>query len=123
MGSITAQPLLLRLEGFVDSFGRDMPIDQLELIEHDMKQVLREACAHPLPGDMARKLAMLQRSVGFLRKYKSYGVKAALPTGYSVFLLNARQGFSLQRHVSVKTEVFHILDVCDGGICLSLRIR
>ena len=42
-------------------------------------------------------------------------MKAAHPLGYSIFLQNPGQGFSFQRHVTHKVEVFHVLEVHPGG--------
>ena len=56
-----------------------------------------------------------RKRVGFVLKYKSYGVKATSPLGYVVFLQNDREGFSFQRHVTHKTELFHVLEVKPGG--------
>lgn len=48
-------------------------------------------------------------TLGFLFKYKSYGVKIASPFGYSIFNLKDGQGFSFQLHVKPKLEGFHVL--------------
>ena len=69
----------------------------------------------PLTGDRIREVAAFQQQVGFLLKYKSYAIKAASPLGYSVFIQNPGEGFSFQRHITHKTEIFHILDVLPGG--------
>lgn len=50
-------------------------------------------------------------NLGFLYKYKVYGLKMALPFGYSVFDLQGGSGFSFQIHVEPKLEGFHILKV------------
>jgi hypothetical protein len=47
--------------------------------------------------------------LGFLHKYKVYGVKVALPFGYSLFDLADGQGFSFQIHETPKLEGFHVL--------------
>jgi len=47
--------------------------------------------------------------LGFLHKYKVYGVKVALPFGYSLFDLRDGQGFSFQIHETPKLEGFHVL--------------
>jgi len=71
--------------------------------------------AAPPDGPRIRALASFQRDLGFLLKYKSYAVKAASPLGYSVFLQRPGEGFSFQRHITHKTEIFVILDVLPGG--------
>jgi hypothetical protein len=94
---------------------QDAPIDVLESYEANLKEILLEAFARPMPGEAARQIARFQQSIGFLLKYKSYAVKAASPLGYSVFLQRPGEGFSFQRHITRKTEIFHILEVLPGG--------
>jgi mannose-6-phosphate isomerase-like protein (cupin superfamily) len=93
----------------------DRPIEAIERFEDLLKLLLTADLSAPCTGRKARKLAMAQRELGFLLKYKSYAIKAASPLGYSVFFQNPLEGFSFQRHVTHKTEVFHILDVTPGG--------
>jgi hypothetical protein len=93
----------------------DRPLDELESVEAVLKLVLRALFAAGPCGEVAREIAAFQQRVSFLLKYKSYAVKAASPLGYSVFIQNPGEGFSFQRHTEVKLEVFHILDVHDGG--------
>lgn len=54
--------------------------------------------------------------VGFLHKYKVYGVKVALPFGYSLFDLAPGQGFSFQVHEEPKLEGFHVLRPKAGAL-------
>jgi mannose-6-phosphate isomerase-like protein (cupin superfamily) len=93
----------------------DLPIAALECYEDVLKAVLRRELAGEVGGDTARAIAAFQRRVGPLLKYKSYAIKASSPLGYSIFLQNPGEGFSFQRHLAHKTEVFHILDVHPGG--------
>jgi len=104
--------LLPALEEYL---ARDLPIAVLEGYEEVLKAVLRPALAGEVSGDAARAIASFQQRVGPLLKYKSYAVKASSPLGYSVFLQNPGEGFSFQRHLTHKTEVFHVLDVHPGG--------
>jgi hypothetical protein len=99
----------------VDALRADSPIAVLEQSERQLKEVLSRELAGPLDGPRIRALASFQRDVGFLLKYKSYAVKAASPLGYSVFLQRPGEGFSYQRHITHKTEIFYILDVLQGG--------
>ena len=94
---------------------RDLPIDQTERLEELLKAVLRTAMSRPMAGADARRIAQFQKELGFILKYKSYAIKAATPVGYSIFLQKEREGFSFQRHVVHKLEVFHILSVKPGG--------
>lgn len=93
----------------------DLPIDKIEQLESILKSVLRPVLTSNCSGHDARKIAYFQKSIGFILKFKSYTVKASNPLGYSIFLHNEREGFSFQRHLTHKTEVFHILDVMPGG--------
>lgn len=94
---------------------RDLPIDVLERFEEVLKGVLAGALRPGLPAEDARRVAAFQQRLGLLPKYKSYAVKASHPLGYSIFLQNPGEGFSFQRHLTHKVEVFHILDVHPGG--------
>lgn len=94
---------------------KDLPIEVLEGFEGILKAVLRTHLNGVISGEMAREVALFQKNIGFLCKYKSYAIKAASPLGYSIFIQNEGEGFSFQQHVSHKTEVFHILKVKPGG--------
>src|SRR5215510_1718963 len=93
----------------------DAPIEVAERYEAVLKSILLEQLAGGVPGSTARRVARFQQEIGFLFKYKSYAVKCATPLGYSVFFQRPGEGFSFQRHVTRKTEVFHILEVLPGG--------
>jgi len=93
----------------------DLPIARTESLESLVKLVLREALAGPISGEEARSIARFQKELGFVLKYKSYAIKASVPLGYSIFLQKDGEGFSFQRHVEHKLEVFHILSVKPGG--------
>ena len=99
----------------VEFLHEDLPIARTERLEALVKLVLREALNGPIPGEEARSLARFQKELGFILKYKSYAIKASAPLGYSIFLQKDGEGFSFQRHVEHKLEVFHILSVKPGG--------
>jgi hypothetical protein len=103
------------LSALVERLRADSPIDVLERFEKILKELLGAELGSSLGGNAIRELATFQRDLGFLLKYKSYAIKAASPLGYSVFLQNPAEGFSFQRHVTHKTEIFCILDVLPGG--------
>lgn len=94
---------------------QDLPIEQTERLEMLLKAILLEAMSRPMSGPDARRIAEFQKELGFILKYKSYAIKAATPVGYSIFLQNEGEGFSFQRHVVHKLEVFHILSIKPGG--------
>lgn len=104
-----------RLTDLAARLRADLPIDALERLERELKDQLAVRLARPVGGADARELALFQRDLGFLLKYKSYAIKAASPLGYSVFLQQPGEGFSFQRHVRHKTEIFYVLDVLPGG--------
>lgn len=106
---------LLGLPVFKEHLRRDLPIDQAERLEMLLKLLLRSIMRDQLSGAEARQITRFQMELGFILKYKSYGIKAATPVGYSIFIQNERQGFSFQRHIVHKLEVFHILQVRPGG--------
>ena len=112
---LTSQGIAL-LPAISDYFRADANIDKTEAVERVLKSILRVLFQSPLPGPTCRKIALFQNSYRFAYKYKSYAVKAATPLGYSIFLQEASQGFSFQRHITHKTEVFHILDTRPGAL-------
>lgn len=101
-------PALAQL--FSDVLAVPLPIDQVEAVELLSKQlwddVLRGSGSDP---DLVQLAITFFHRIGFLHKYKSYGVKVASPFGYSLFVLADGKGFSFQVHVSRKLEAFHIL--------------
>ena len=88
---------------------RDLQIEQTEAIEDVLKAYLTPALRQTAGADN-RLLADWSREMGFVLKHKPYGVKCAVPLGYSIFFLKPGQGFSFQRHLTRKVEVFHILE-------------
>lgn len=94
---------------------RELPIREIENYESVLKALLRDLFSKGVSGEDARRIAQFQKNIGFTRKYKSYAVKAASPLGYSIFFQRPGEGFSFQRHVTHKTEVFHILNPLPGG--------
>ena len=112
---LEALPVLAR------HFSSDAPIEVVERFESILKAVLLERLGSDISGKTARKVARFQQELGFMFKYKSYAVKCATPLGYSIFFQRQGEGFSFQRHVTRKTEVFHILDVLPGGYAFVCR--
>ncbi len=106
---------LQALPVFIEHLRRDLPIDQAERLEMLLKLLLRSIMLNQVSGAAARQIARFQMELGFILKYKSYAIKAATPVGYSIFIQEERQGFSFQRHIVHKLEVFHILHVRPGG--------
>ena len=99
-----------------------MPIDATEELELVAKRRW-QSLLHARHVDPEESLAFAQfyAAVGFIRKYKSYGVKFATPFGYSIFDLYQGCGFSVQLHRTAKVEAFHILAVRPGGFVVLCR--
>ncbi len=94
---------------------RPLRIERAERIEALFKRYLQHAFAEALSGEDARFIADVSKTVGFVLKFKPYGVKCATPLGYSVFFLRPGMGFSFQRHRTRKTELFHMLKTLERG--------
>jgi hypothetical protein len=98
---------------FARALERPRPIDEVERIERAATDVFRAALAGD--GSAGRDLTWafvdFFLTLGFLFKYKPYGVKIASPFGYSVFDLYSGEGFSFQLHKEPKLEAFSILRV------------
>ncbi len=88
----------------------DDSISATERLEDIVKTILLALLKDGAPAEVAPAIARAQKEIGFFLKYKSYAVKAASPLGYSVFLQRPGEGFSFQRHVAHKVEIFHILE-------------
>lgn len=96
-------------------FKQEWTIEQLERLEAATKLILHRNFVRGVDTVGAVQIARFQKEIGFLRKYKPYAVKCASPLGYSLFLQNPGEGFSFQRHLTHKVEVFHVLRVMPGG--------
>jgi len=108
----TKQEQLDELYGLVSVLRQDLPIVELEKHEFVFKQIIRDLVEmYSGDEDISFAIANIQKEIGLLCKYKSYGVKACTPLGYAIFLLNEGEGFSFQNHLDFKVELFHILKV------------
>ncbi len=94
---------------------RPMKMDRIERIEAVFKRYLHLAFQTNLSAGDARSIAEVTKKVGFILKFKPYGVKCATPLGYSLFFLRPGMGFSFQRHLTRKTELFHMLKILERG--------
>jgi mannose-6-phosphate isomerase-like protein (cupin superfamily) len=98
-----------------DYLVQDLPINTVERFEQLFKDMLKAIFSRKIATSELREIITIQQRLGFILKYKSYAIKASNPLGYSVFIQNKGEGFSFQQHILHKTEVFHILEVLDGG--------
>ncbi len=85
------------------------PIGEVEAVEAWIKRSWVQAGIHTADAALRRRFAEFFARLGFLVKYKSYGVKYAAPFGYTLFDLEDNGGFSIQLHESAKVEAFHVL--------------
>lgn len=92
----------------------DQAIAEVEQRELDLRHWLRQRLSETLSASDTRRIVRGLAAIGFIRKYKPYAIKAASPAGYSLFIQRPGQGFSLQRHLESKDEIFHILEVLRG---------
>jgi hypothetical protein len=95
------------IEHALETLAVPQPQETVEAIEVALK---RHWCAVLGSGrDRATAQAFSRdfHRIGFLRKYKSYGVKFSNPFGYSIFSLHDGKGFSVQVHLVAKVEAFH----------------
>jgi hypothetical protein len=97
------------VRSLVASLGRDQSIASAESTEDQLKRHVRRLISSG-PGSAGYSIAATALAdVGLIPKFKSYAIKAANPTGYSIFLQNPGKGFSFQLHPVPKFELFHIL--------------
>ena len=116
MSMTTPARALLGLTEIAEELKTDRPIAELEQLEADAKALIGTTLlSERLSARDAIHLAAIVRDLGFLRKYKSYAVKAAHILGYSIFLQRPAEGFSFQIHRDHKVEVFHILATHAGA--------
>jgi hypothetical protein len=99
------------VKAFQQALSSPADIAVVEHIEGLMKQLWPDVLCPGGKFDERNAFACSKffSEVGFLFKYKPYGVKIASPFGYSLFDLKNGQGFSFQMHVEPKLEAFHFL--------------
>jgi len=114
--SISVKKKLNQLQKLAKTMRVDLSILKLEKLETKFKSIIKVLINYDIGNvEIALSIAKIQKDLGLLFKYKSYGVKACTPLGYSIFLLNRGEGFSFQNHLSFKTELFNVLSVLPGG--------
>jgi hypothetical protein len=104
---------------FAEALAAPQAIELAEEVELRAKRVwaplLDDAS---VTAERAARFSSFFAAIGFVRKYKPYGVKLAAPFGYSLFALEPGMGFSVQLHKVAKVEAFHILAARPGGFVL-----
>src|SRR5690349_13698794 len=95
---------------------RPRPYAEVEDLEGALLSLWRDVLSGSVEdlGELEACSAFFSR-IGFLHKYKTYGVKVALPFGYSLFDLHPGRGFSFQVHEEPKLEGFHVLRAKTGA--------
>ncbi|WP_392544395.1 hypothetical protein [Oryzobacter telluris] len=98
------------VEDVVEHLSRPRPYREVEDAEAELLASWRDVLSGQC-GDLDELEAFSHffSRLGFLFKYKVYGVKVALPFGYSLFDLVDGEGFSFQVHEEPKLEGFHVL--------------
>jgi hypothetical protein len=99
------------LVSLVEKLHKDQNYQELEKWEFEFKGKILELVDK---GDYNTAIQSTL-SLGLLLKYKPYGVKCSSLLGYSIFFLNPGEGFSFQRHLDFKTELFHFIDTGQNG--------
>ena len=107
----SAQELIKRLEN-------PLPIKEAEEVEAGLKAMWTQQLTKGLRATEVPQFIQFFAEVGFIAKYKSYGVKYAAPFGYSLFVLDDGKGFSVQIHEESKVEAFHILEPAANSFML-----
>lgn len=106
---------LADLDLLLDLLHRENNFERTESLEDMLKNILKPFLSSFVSGKDARIIARFQQRLGFIMKYKSYAIKATTILGYSVFIQLEVEGFSFQRHITHKTEVFQILNKKPNG--------
>ncbi|TSC91102.1 MAG: hypothetical protein CEN90_650 [Parcubacteria group bacterium Licking1014_17] len=102
------------LEVFPELFIEDRPISEVEILEALYKRLLKHIVSLD-KKDLAYLASVAQKRTGFILKYKPHGIKATIPLGFSLFFLEPNEGFSFQRHIDIKTEMFNFISISEGG--------
>lgn len=101
-----------RVASAVSTFlAKPRPYELVEEVEHHILGLWSDVLGgrNPPESEQAMACSGFFSKIGFLYKYKIYGLKMSLPFGYSVFDLKDGEGFSFQIHTEPKLEGFHIL--------------
>ncbi len=104
------------LPALLEAMRAEGTIDEVERLEDLLKASLGSLFERGISASEAIELARLHAGLGFTIKLKSYAIKATTPLGYSVFLQEPGRGFSFQRHLEHKVELFHILAAPPGSL-------
>lgn len=99
------------LQSLVAAFATPRPIKQAEALEAWVKGSWSATNVEALDAATRVRFTEFFLRIGFVAKYKSYGVKYAAPFGYALFDLEDGGGFSIQLHETAKVEAFHVIGV------------
>ncbi len=97
------------LQSICEQLRNPIEKDDAERLEASLKAQWRSPLENGMNKTETQEFISYFANVGFVPKFKSYGVKYAAPFGYSLFDLKDDQGFSVQIHKEAKVEAFHIL--------------
>jgi hypothetical protein len=94
------------IERALEILAAPQPQETVEAIEAALKRDWRAVLDRSSSRAAASAFSTAFHRLGFLRKYKSYGIKFSTPFGYSIFTLHDGKGFSVQVHTAAKVEAF-----------------
>jgi hypothetical protein len=104
---MAASDLAYSLDHALETLATPQPQETVEAIEVALKRHWSSVLEAGGDRRTAQGFSRDFHRIGFLRKYKSYGVKFSNPFGYSIFSLHDGKGFSVQVHLVAKVEAFH----------------
>jgi quercetin dioxygenase-like cupin family protein len=94
------------------------PQETVEAIEVALKRHWSTVLDAGRDASASQAFSQTFHRLGFLRKYKSYGIKFSSPFGYSIFTLHDGKGFSVQVHTVAKVEAFHVFAAHDTSYAI-----
>jgi hypothetical protein len=106
------------IERALEVLATPQPQETVEAIEAALKRDWRAALDRSSSKTTASAFSTAFHRLGFLRKYKSYGIKFSSPFGYSIFTLHDGKGFSVQVHKAAKVEAFHFFRCHDAAYAI-----
>ena len=102
----------------LETLATPQPQETVEAIEVALKRHWSTVLEAGRDEATARAFSLTFHRLGFLRKYKSYGIKFSSPFGYSIFTLHDGRGFSVQVHTVAKVEAFHVFAAHDTSYAI-----
>ena len=102
----------------LETLATPQPQETVEAIEVALKRHWSTVLDAGRDASASQAFSQTFHRLGFLRKYKSYGIKFSSPFGYSIFTLHDGKGFSVQVHTVAKVEAFHFFAAHDTSFAI-----